>query len=308
MKLFTETSVSPNSPILVIGSHRSGSTWVGRMIAKSPKVGYIHEPLNIHHRPGICDARFYYWFPYICHDNESIYYSSLYDTLHFKYKVGAELKALKTPKDIGRFIRDYCVFSHFRRKQLIPLIKDPIAIFSAEWLAARYNMRVIVLIRHPAAFTGSLKEKGWSHPFDHFLKQPLLMRDHLRKYEADINRYAVEEQDPVDQAILLWCMIHGVILEYQKKHPDWIFVRHEDISRRPVEDFQTLFDQLNLDWSDDIESIIRHHSNSVNQHGLMRNSETNIWTWKTRLSSAEIEKVYKQTGDIWHEFYSSDDW
>ena len=32
-------------PILVTGSHRSGSTWVGKMLATSPSVNYIHEPL-----------------------------------------------------------------------------------------------------------------------------------------------------------------------------------------------------------------------------------------------------------------------
>ena len=34
-------------PILVTGSHRSGSTWLGQMIGASDAVGYIHEPFNI---------------------------------------------------------------------------------------------------------------------------------------------------------------------------------------------------------------------------------------------------------------------
>lgn len=34
-------------PILVNGSHSSGSTWVGRMISLSPKVGYIGEIFNL---------------------------------------------------------------------------------------------------------------------------------------------------------------------------------------------------------------------------------------------------------------------
>jgi len=34
-------------PILVTGSHRSGTTWAGKMISACPNVGYIHEPFNI---------------------------------------------------------------------------------------------------------------------------------------------------------------------------------------------------------------------------------------------------------------------
>ena len=33
-------------PILVTGSHRSGTTWVGKTIALSPSVTYIGEPFN----------------------------------------------------------------------------------------------------------------------------------------------------------------------------------------------------------------------------------------------------------------------
>ena len=35
-----------NRPILVTGTHRSGSTFVGRMIAAHPKVVYVSEPFN----------------------------------------------------------------------------------------------------------------------------------------------------------------------------------------------------------------------------------------------------------------------
>jgi hypothetical protein len=33
-------------PILVTGSHRSGTTWAGQMVAAAPHTAYIHKPLN----------------------------------------------------------------------------------------------------------------------------------------------------------------------------------------------------------------------------------------------------------------------
>ena len=37
-------------PILVTGAHRSGTTWVGKMLALAPGVAYVHEPFNPLHR------------------------------------------------------------------------------------------------------------------------------------------------------------------------------------------------------------------------------------------------------------------
>jgi hypothetical protein len=48
--------VNAQSPILVTGAHRTGTTWVGKMLAASPQVAYISEPLNVWHRPGVLRA------------------------------------------------------------------------------------------------------------------------------------------------------------------------------------------------------------------------------------------------------------
>lgn len=62
-----------NSPILVTGIHRSGTTWVGKMLAASGQVTYINEPLNVQHRPGIFQAKVPYWYTYITRENEQLY-------------------------------------------------------------------------------------------------------------------------------------------------------------------------------------------------------------------------------------------
>lgn len=56
-------------PILVTGSHRSGTSWVGKMISQSPMIGEIREPLNIYNRPGICASDFNVWYPFIHKNN-----------------------------------------------------------------------------------------------------------------------------------------------------------------------------------------------------------------------------------------------
>lgn len=41
-----------------------------------------------------------------------------------------------------------------------PLVKDPFALFSAEWFADNFDAEVIVIVRHPAAVVSSIKRLG----------------------------------------------------------------------------------------------------------------------------------------------------
>lgn len=303
--------------ILVTGAHRSGSTWVGRMLAHSNEVQYIHEPFNLKCRKGICQAKFNHWYSYVDDDveNNTDIYAALSDTLNFRYAFGAELGEVKTTRDIGRAVRDSLKMSRGRFFQLRPLMKDPLALFSSEWLSHKFNMDVVILIRHPAAFVSSLKVKGWSFPFSHFLNQPILIERYLYPFKDEIYEYSVREKDLISQAILLWKITHYVILRYRERYPDWLYLRHEDLSRNPLDDFSDLYCQLDLKLTTKIKDRIQASSGksnpketSHNIHNVNRDSAANIWNWKTRLSRDEIQKIYEGVGDIGKSFYGDIDW
>lgn len=297
-------------PILVTGSPRSGTTWVGKIIASSPSVGYIPEPFNLLCRPGRCAAHFPYWFYYICEENEGQYFHHVKRTLEFRYQVLKELKVTRTPWDVARMTRDFSMFHLHRIRRHRPLMRDPQAFFSAEWLARRFSFDVLVLIRHPAAFVASFKSLHWEHPFDHFLKQPLLMRDYLCPFEGEIRDFAERRQDVVDQAILLWRLIHSVILRYQKTHPEWTFARHRDLSSNPVDKFRGIFERLDLPYGAREEINTRHYCMAESQqdryvwNDVVRNSAQNLDLWRARLTEEELGRVREKCFDIAHEFYT----
>ncbi len=301
-------------PILVTGSHRSGSTWVGQMIARSPAVIYIHEPFNIEPHPGHFGGKFDYWFTYVCDSNAALYEPYLRDRLAPTYPLATKLRASKRPGHVGRSLAAWARFNAGKRPGQRPLMKDPLAVFSADWLARTFDMSVIMLIRHPAAFAGSIKQANWSHPFQHFLDQPLLMRDHLSEFESEIRLFAATEQDIVDQAILLWNLIHATILTYQSCHPAWHFVRHEDISVAPGETFGQIYDYLDLDYSPTIRDDIVQFSQSEARDAadptvsIRRDSLYNLDRWRDRLTSEEVDRVQAGTDAISRHFYDAADW
>ncbi|MGZ4430350.1 MAG: sulfotransferase, partial [Gaiellales bacterium] len=302
-------------PILITGAHRSGTTWVGRTLAQSPELGYLDEPFGLLHRPGTCAVSFRHWFPYVTGDDERLR-SQLERTLSFRYSYADELPALRSARDAARMVRDAAHFASLRRRGARPLMKDPVALLSAPWLAQQFDMRVIVLIRHPAAFASSLQRMGWTHPFSHFLEQPRLVDDLVPQLEPDIREMAARPHDVIDQACLLWNIFHLVIARYRESHPDWLFVRHEDISREPREGYRRLCAHTAVEYSPRIEHYAAATSRPGNPaeplsgvaHQLHRDSAANVRTWQNRLDPADIHRIRRRTEIVANAFYDESDW
>jgi hypothetical protein len=297
-----EHDVAKRRPVLLTGAHRSGTTWVGRMIDLSPEVGYISEPFSPQHQPGICACRFPLWFQYVDAGNEDRFRGQLRDTLLFRYRPLAQLRRTRDLRGAQQLVRDGGQFARARIRHARPLMKDPIAAFSSSWLARTFGMTTIVLVRHPGAFAASLKRLGWSHPFGDFLAQPALMQQHLHDFEQEIRR-------------LLWRLIYSVLLKFRQAHPDWIFVRQEDLARDPLTGFGRLFDRLGLGYSTRIQAGVRWYSGGAGEleadpppHAIRRNSQQTVHGWKRRLSPAERSRLRAQVGNLAGKFYAADDW
>ncbi|MCP3919069.1 MAG: sulfotransferase [bacterium] len=300
LRLVTPDTLAPERrPILITGSHRSGSTWVGRTLAQVPEVAFINEPFHPCHRPGVCSARFVRWYQYITEENEAQWKRAFERTMVFDYAVAEEVKHLGSLRDAGRLVRDWTRFLGWRARSARPLLKDPIAFFSAPWLARTFECEVVVLVRHPAAFASSLKRLDWHFDFENWLAQPLLMRDWLHPWESEIHDFASEPRDVIDQAALMWNVIHGVAAMYHDKYPDWRFVRHEDLSLDPIDGFRDLYTSLNIEFTEDVERTLEHQTSSANPaeapsgttHALVRDSRANVSNWKQRLTSDEVRRL-----------------
>ena len=302
------------TPILVTGAHRSGTTWVGRVLALAPGVTYIHEPFNPVTPVGICGAPFRRFFEYVCDENAARYEPALARTLELRYDVRRQARTVRSPREAVRSVQDAWHFAVARRRRARPLVKDPIAIFSSEWLAARFGMDVVLLVRHPAAFAASVLRLGWRHRFASFLEQPLLMERHLRPFEAEIRRYAAEPGDPLEEAALLWRAIYSAIRTFQERHPDWIVVRHEDLSAKPIERYGALYARLGLDFTDGVRRSIAALSDERNpviartKHDVRVASAAAAWAWRARLPAADVARLRARVEDVSAYFYGDDEW
>lgn len=301
-------------PILVTGSHRSGSTWVGHVLALAEGTGYIHEPFNRNTSLGICRARFPVNFTYVTEANEEPYLDGLRDTLAWRYDLASALPTMRRPIDTARIVRDFIYFESKRRRRARSIMKDPIALFSAEWLARRFDMQVVVVVRRPAAFVASVIAAGWHrYPFRQLLNQSALMENCLAPLRAEIEAAVAKPPDPVQASTLLWQITHHHIEALRQRHPDWIFVRHEDLVQDPETGFRAIYGPLGLAFTPEVEVGIRAFSAPKasrrlpalfrNRVRVSRNSKEAASLFRRRLSQEEVRRIEHATRPIAERFY-----
>jgi hypothetical protein len=327
------------APILVTGIHRSGTTWIGKMLAASREVAYVSEPLNVYHRLGVLRIRTPYWYLYICEENQATILPALQETVRLQYHPGLEIKSLRSVKDLGRMLRDLSWFVGGRLRKARTLLKDPFAVFSAPWFSQQLGCKVVIAVRHPLAFVSSLKRLGWEFDFRDLLKQPLLMRDHLEPFRGEMERMLVTPQDLIGQASLLWRMIYAIVDKFRDAYPEFFVVRHEDLSRQPLEGFRDLYSSLGLPFTPKVQQTLMNVSRSSNPeelsaqrvhsvkldshvsrssnpeelsaqrvHSVKLDSQANLTNWRKRLTVAEIHRIRELTADVAGSFYSENFW
>jgi hypothetical protein len=266
------------------------------MIATSPRVGYIHEPFNVDHHPGICAMAVPFWFLYVTEENAGDFDPHLTKTLRFSYSPLAELRAARKPRHLARLLIDGAHFTKYRFLRGRPLMKDPVALFSAEWLASQYRMDVVLLVRHPAAFAASVRRQGYRHPFSHFLQQPRLMRDHLESYTREIRAMEGRASDLIQEAALLWNITTHMTLKLRNSHPDWPFYRYEDLALDPERSFGEMFSKLQLEFTPEIRDRI------------IQSTNPNIAGWRKDLSPLEIDALRSKVDELAGHLYTDADW
>jgi hypothetical protein len=299
-----------NRPILVTGAHRSGTTWVGRMLSAGGETCYIHEPFNPTLRiPSWLSCRFPFWFYHIPPggDPPPPCRAALDRLLRLVYPAREKLALVRSPGDLRLWIQHVMACVLCRRRGKRPLVKDPIALFSAEWLAQTYGMAVVVMIRHPAAFAASLKRYGWDFDFRHWWVQSRLMDTLLRDLAPEIQAQIRDTRPIVEQAALLWKGIYSVVLQYRSRHPTWIFLRHEDLTRDPLTAFRDLYRRLGLTWNRRVSRTIQAHTHprkrAQDPFSLRRDPREAREAWRSLLSEEEQALVDQITGPVARHFY-----
>jgi len=305
-------------PLLVTGAHRSGTTWVANTLAADEGTAYLPELFNPDHfHQKLCGIRFPFWFMRIEPNGDPRYHTYLSKMLSWEFGWhDAAAATIRSPGACVQAARVAHAFRQSRTRKSRPVLKDPIAVFSAEWLAETFSMDVLVLVRHPAAFAASLSRLDWRFDFTNFLSQPSLMSTDLAPFADEIEAAARRPPDPITEAALLWKSIYATVDRYRRERPRWMFLRHEDLSADPSNGFDAICGHTGIVFSGAIANMVRRSTSPDNPidaprgvtHAVMRDSRRIARSWRLRMASRETALLRASVEDVASRFYTDEEW
>jgi hypothetical protein len=281
------------------------------MLCRSGEAAYIHEPFCPNRSPGWLTEPLPYWYMYLTDDNGVAYEHAVERVLQLRYPVARSLGASRKPKDFARQVPEIGRSFAYRMRGLRPLLKDPFALFSSEWLADRFAVLPVIMIRKPVAFVSSIKRLDWGFDYEqNWLPQEPLMRDHLEEHAESFRGYR-GEVDLVGEGIVMWNVLYGFVAKLRERRPEFLYVIYEDLAADPLRGYEELYEHTKLHWDARVRERIAGYSDSANpkdvsarnRRAIKRDSQAASETWRSRLSSEEIERVTTETAAVSALFY-----
>jgi hypothetical protein len=161
------------------------------------------------------------------------------------------------------------------------LIKSVFAPLTIEWIASRFEVEVIVLLRNPLNVIPSWIDKGWDARVpEHF---------HLETNPSVLEHHGVRPPKAGASALSTTAWRLGLLtLALQKgaeRHPEWTVVTHERLCERPVERFRELCTSLELPWSDAVEDYLDDHDERGSGDRLQAER------WRRRFTPGQVEEI-----------------
>jgi hypothetical protein len=300
--------------ILVTGMSRSGTTWVGRMLAATPELAYLHEPTNI-------DCAWHAWnvglphqFMYFDDSTAKPYRARFERILRLRPIWSSLLHTRANPARFQKMLEQTALLANARNERRRPLLKDPLAVFASEWLAREFDLGVVVAVRHPAAVASSRRGLGWRFEFEHLIGQPQFMDLLPASYRAELESLCADpSRDIIDESAMLWKLVYWFVEERLHARERHIVVRHEDLCRDSAGQFESLYGQLDLRFDRSVADVVDEYSSAADstdpaRTDVRRNSPDLIDRWREELDPSEVSRIRHRVGDIANLHYSSHEW
>lgn len=300
--------------MVVTGLHRSGTTFVGHVVAGAG-LFEIFEPFNKQFGSVLIDR----WKPHPeTSTREGVPYGRVLErvlTERIRYRAALQTRnpllrragqLLGMHRQALRYHAAYLLNAVRPRRRLF---KDPDMIFCADELQRRHGCDVVILVRHPCAFYASVRRLGWRPPLGDLIDQPALVRDHLAPYAEHL---ALRQRSFAEEAAILWLFAYTAVRDLAQANPALIVLRHEDVATQPLATFARLFERLELPFGDAVQQrILRATSGSRvrargnRPHDLVRDARALAASWTRELDAAEIKVIRDIVAPVYGDFYSA---
>lgn len=257
--------------ILVAGAARSGTTWLGDLIASQIPSRILFEPFNPDLVPEYGAFRY---FQYLRPGTQN---PQFYD---FAQKV---FTGAVRNRWIDR--QNERIHSEYR------IVKEIRINLALRWLHDNFpEVPILFLMRHPCAVVASRMELGWAtdNDIEPFLSQPELVADHLAPYIDLIKRVSTDEE----KHAVIWCVSNLVPLK-QFDGVELKTVFYEVLCMQPKDELPGIFESMGQKYKGHINDVIDRPSQTTRSSSDVVTGHDRISSWKNKLQTAQIDKILR---------------
>jgi hypothetical protein len=308
----------PPRDVLIAGVARSGTTWIGRVLGETTGVQYVHEPDNHAIRPFALRAKRPLGpFPILDRDESAPEYerlwASVFDRPVMESEVGwspIERARRSMASRVMRRLSTNRLRNSFRdpsygaplASKLVELAALPPVhprdgtlitksvhlAFCLEWVAAHWDVRVVVVSRHPLAVIASWMRLGYKGHYPELEEDP-------RVRERYLDRWGVRPlpKGSSDLVSIAWAvgLVSAAHDEAARRHPEWVEVNHDRLVAAPEAGFRELATACGLTWSDQAERFLHETDRPGDRYEINRVTSELIDVWKQRFSDEDVKEV-----------------
>ena len=308
--------------VLLIGSGRTGTTWIGRIFDSVPQTIYLHEPDLVVYDPAfpvvpdpetmpelvaVADrfldrlagarplkavaARPILRKPYRSTPAHFLRNALIYGLRGLEEVIGSRVQKLHVPDLVGRR----------HRAGLTTVIKSVSGLGRLPiFAAARPTTPIVHVIRHPCAVVASLL-RGIA---EGKMPRPRLYDPQLRLPPAQrrgLDRAAADRLDDLETIAWRWLVMNEWALEAAPGDARVRVLRYEDMALDPMTTARELLAWCGLPWTEATENFLSRSSRGpaegVRYHGVIRDSRAASERWREELDEAQIARIEAITGD-----------
>ena len=250
--------------VLLLGSARSGTTWVGEVIDRHHDHRVVFEPLRADRVPL---ARPFANGQYLHRDDT--------DPRYLEPMTRILTGRLRNPW------ADHLNHVLVARRRLVKEIRANLLV---PWLVEQFpGMPLVLLVRHPLGVAVSRRELGWSDHLDDELAQPALVADHLSAGQAGLLRGLTE---PFARAVAQAGL--ETLVPLRMSRPDQVLaVTYERLVREPRAEAERVLRHVGQQPDDALDAALDRPSHLSRADSAVRTGADRVAAWTTRVDDRE---------------------
>lgn len=291
------------TPILIVGSPRSGTSWLMELLGNMPGGIFTYEPFNPKWFNKPQELGFYRRV-YLPPENNWLELEKYFKSILTGNYVGFRYSYEFTPSYmIDLLFSNRVIIKSVRINRLLP------------WFVNRFDScKIIYIIRHPCAVISSQLKTGYcgyhlnQSPYENaFPTNEQVFKEAQKIQGLDDNILEkIKNLDTIEELLAaVWCLDNYIPLSMKKPY-HWELIFYEDLIRKGKSEISRIFKKIGLEKVP--KSVFKHLKTPSavapkDELEVVKKVDAQLSKWKSSLSEKQIKNILRVVSDLNCDFY-----